>query len=131
MGGHVTDGEGRPTLITVDSVSAALTRFTSRPIETFVTLTHSCPVGPIQTHSVTKAGLIFGPWTWLAVFPKEPSTAPRHLSTQHTLPLFSFLWVLGEQATYNIFLEAGGSAADRQQLLSFKYPTEHASPLLD
>lgn len=95
---YVMWGErGERTLITVDSIFAALACLTGGAVETFVTLTHSGPIRPIQTHSVTEAGLTFGPGTWLTVLPEKPSTTPPHLKTEqtftfHYLSLCSVFW---------------------------------------
>lgn len=78
---------GQRTLVTVDSIFASLACLTAGPVETFVTLTQSGPVRPIQTHSVAEAGLTFGTRTRLTVLPEEPLTTPGHLQTEQTFPL--------------------------------------------
>ncbi len=69
----------------MDSIFPTLTAFTGGPNETFITLADSSPVCPVQTESVTKAGLTLRPGTRLTVLPKEPSTTPPHLETEENL----------------------------------------------
>lgn len=78
----VSGVSGGPTLITVDSIFPALAGLTGRPIEAFVTLTESGPVGPVHAESVPEAGLTLRPGTRLTVLPEKPSTTPPHLETE-------------------------------------------------
>lgn len=75
------------TLVAVDSIFPALTGLTGRPIEPSVTPTHSGPVDPVQTRSITKAGTTLQTGTWLAALPEKPSTTPAHLQTATPLTL--------------------------------------------
>lgn len=77
-------GHGERTLIAVDSISAALTRFAGSSIETFITLTNSGSVNSIQTQSITEAGLSTGPRARFTVLTEEPSAAPLNLNTEWT-----------------------------------------------
>lgn len=69
------------TLVAVDSIFPALAGFAGRPIETFVALTDSRPVGPVRTRSVTEARPALWPGTRLTVLPKKPPATPANLET--------------------------------------------------
>lgn len=119
---------GAATLIAVDSVLPALAGLTGRPIETFVTLTQSGPLRPVHTESVSEAGLTSRSGTRLAVLPEEAFAAPGHLKTGlNRLLSFSLsrVWFLTVKVTYDVGLQAGGTAADGQQTLFLKHPGEH------
>lgn len=119
---------GAATLIAVDSVLPALAGFAGRPAEAFVTLTRSGPLRPVHAESVSEAGLTPRPGTRLAVLPEEASATPRHLKTDVkrllslSSPRVGFLTV---RLTYDVCMQAGGSAADGQQTLFLKHPGEH------
>lgn len=81
----------RLTLVTVDSILPALAGFTGCPIETFVALTDSGAIRPVQTGSVTEAGLTLRSWTRLTVLSEKPSTTLRQLETEN---ISSFLGCL-------------------------------------
>lgn len=75
----------------MDSIFPALTSFTGGPTEIFITLTNSGPVCPVQTVSVTEAGLTLQPGTRLTVLPEKPSTTPPQLETEENLTLSCYL----------------------------------------